>query len=120
MSRLSSFRPIDPPTTEVSVGTSDPQSHAARAAADRASVMMSVASNPTSTHPANHSQEYLDFMAQCGFTNKRVKKSRDGVFRHFLGQGINAKHHKDWLNSSERRTTHVTLHHFKPCLRDAV
>eukprot|EP00956_Cyclotella_meneghiniana_P037949 scaffold147059_cov38-Cyclotella_meneghiniana.AAC.3 len=63
MSRQSSFRPIDPQTAEVSVGTSDPPSHAARAAADGVSVMMSAASAPTSTHPANPSQEYLDFMA---------------------------------------------------------
>eukprot|EP00956_Cyclotella_meneghiniana_P030797 scaffold78688_cov59-Cyclotella_meneghiniana.AAC.5 len=76
MSRQSSFRPIDPPTAEVSVGTSHPPSQAARAAADGVSVMMSSASAPTSTHPGNPSQEYLDFMAQCGFTNERVKKSR--------------------------------------------
>eukprot|EP00956_Cyclotella_meneghiniana_P037982 scaffold147346_cov53-Cyclotella_meneghiniana.AAC.5 len=138
---------------------------------------MSSASAPTSTHPANPSQEYLDFMAQYGFTNERVKKSRpmwevlscmclnseqckqlvrgwnelgeshahmleyvgipkrsdkktplgthingfrDAVFRHLLGQGINSKAHKDWLNSPERSTTYVALHHFKPCLRDAI
>eukprot|EP00956_Cyclotella_meneghiniana_P022308 scaffold42007_cov51-Cyclotella_meneghiniana.AAC.4 len=49
-----------------------------------------------------------------------VNGFRDSVFCQLLGQGINSKPHKDWLNSSERNTTNVALHHFKPCLRDAI
>eukprot|EP00956_Cyclotella_meneghiniana_P034975 scaffold109918_cov25-Cyclotella_meneghiniana.AAC.1 len=40
---------------------------------------MSSASAPTSslsTHPANHSQDYQDFMMQYGFNNERGKRSR--------------------------------------------
>jgi hypothetical protein len=55
-------------------------------------------------------------------TGTHVNGYHDGCLRHLIGEGINAKEAKEtkqW-HSNKTRSIAVAVHHFKPCLRDAV